>query len=255
MSTPELTIIIPAKNEVRNLPALLVSLSQQDYQLLPATTVFVADAGSTDGTAKLAMLFADKLRIAVIPGGLPAVGRNRGARLATTPYILFIDADIELADETLLRRAMATMKQRRLHCLTTNIRCAEGGALDHLMFMGNNLAQRTASWVKPFATGMFMLFDRAKFQELGGFDERAMYAEDYLLSKRVSPRRFGILRGHIRTTNRRFRKMGHMKIARMFLNTAVHTFDYRYFLRDQNYWSEPSPSAASESSRLRHELN
>jgi hypothetical protein len=102
---------------------------------------------------------------------------------------------------------------------------------------------------------MFMLFDRAKFQELGGFDERAMYAEDYLLSKRVSPRRFGILRGHIRTTNRRFRKMGHMKIARMFLNTALHTFDYRYFLRDQNYWSEPSPSAASESSRLQHELN
>jgi glycosyltransferase involved in cell wall biosynthesis len=222
---------------------------------LPATTVFVADAGSTDGTAELAMLFADKLRISVIPGGLPAVGRNRGARLATTPYILFIDADIELADETLLRRAMATMKQRRLHCLTTNIRCAEGGALDHLMFVGNNLVQRTASWVKPFATGMFMLFDRAKFQELGGFDERAMYAEDYLLSKRVSPRRFGILRGHIRTTNRRFRKMGHMKIARMFLNTALHTFDYRYFLRDQNYWSEPSPSAASESSRLQHELN
>lgn len=192
------------------------------------------------------MLFADQLRISVIAGGLPAVGRNRGARLATTPYLLFMDADIELADETLLRRAMEAMRRRRLHCLTTNIRCAEGGLLDHLMFAGSNLVQRMASWAAPFATGMFMVFDRAKFEELGGFDERAMYAEDYLLSKQVSPFRFGILRGHIRTTNRRFRRMGHLKIARLFLNTALHSFDYKYFLRDHSYWSEP-PSTTSGS--------
>jgi glycosyltransferase involved in cell wall biosynthesis len=206
----------------------------------------VADAASTDGTAELAMLFADRLRISVIAGGLPAVGRNRGARLARTPYILFVDADVELADQTLLRRALETMKRRRLHCLTTSIRCPEGGVLDSLLFAGSNLVQRTASWVKPFATGMFMLFERSKFEELGGFDERALYAEDYLLSKRVSPLRFGILRGHIRTTNRRFQKMGHLKVAGMFLNTALHSFDYKYFLRDQNYWGEP-PSAKSGS--------
>ncbi len=233
---------------------------------MPLTKVLVADAGSTDGTAELAMLFADELRISVIPGGLPAVGRNRGANLATTPYVLFIDADIELADKTLLRRAMETMKRRRLHCLTTNIRCSEGRVLDGLLFAGNNLVQRTASWVKPFATGMFMLFDRAKFDELGGFDERAMYAEDYLLSKRISPRRFGILPGHVRTTNRRFKKMGHLKVTRMFLNTALHTFDYRYFLRDQNYWAEQPPAKSAPAAnpvldsldgpaRLQHEVN
>lgn len=195
---------------------------------------------------EIATSFADQLRISVISGGLPAVGRNQGARLASTPYVLFMDADIELADETLLRRAMETMGKRRLHCLTTNIRCSEGGLLDHLMFAGSNLVQRVAALAAPFATGMFMLFDRAKFEELGGFDERALYAEDYLLSKQVSPRRFGILRGHVNTSNRRFRKMGHLKVARMFLNTALHTFDYKYFLRDQNYWSEP-PSTKSGS--------
>ena len=47
----ELTIVIPAKNESRHLPILLTSLSRQDYPLLPHTKVFVADAGSTDGTA------------------------------------------------------------------------------------------------------------------------------------------------------------------------------------------------------------
>ena len=65
---PELTIVIPAKNESHNLPSLLTSLSKQDYRLLAATRVFVADAGSTDGTPEIAMSFADRLSISVIPG-------------------------------------------------------------------------------------------------------------------------------------------------------------------------------------------
>ena len=213
-------------------------MSRQDYPLLPHTRVYVADANSTDGTITVAAGFADRLPISVIAGGLPAIGRNRGAHLATTPYVLFIDADIEFDDDHLLRRAIATMKQRRLHCLTTNIHCTGGALADRLLFAGSNLAQRIASWAQPFATGMFMLFDREKFIQLGGFHERALYAEDYLLSKQVSPRRFGILRGRVLTSNRRFQKMGHMKIACMFLNTALHTFDRTYFFRDQKYWTE-----------------
>lgn len=210
----------------------------QDYPLLPHSRVFVADANSTDKTVEVARSFADRLQIAVIPGGLPSVGRNAGARLATTPYVLFLDADIELRDETLLRRAMQKMKERKLQCLTTNIRCSDGRGIDHALYAGNNIVQRVSSWTKPFSTGMFMLFEKAKFDELGGFDERALYAEDYLLSQQVSPRRFGVVRGHVLTSNRRFRKMGHWRIAKMFLKTALNTWNYNYFLRDQGYWKD-----------------
>ena len=234
----ELTIVIPAKNESKHLPILLTSLSRQDYPLLPHTKVFVADAGSTDGTVQAALAMRDRLNLTVVPGGLPSVGRNAGARLADTPYVLFVDADVVLHDRTLLRRALEKMRLRQLHCLTTNIWCPDGNWRDHLLYAGNNLFQYAGAWIKPFATGMFMLFDKARFDELGGFNENALFAEDYLLSKRVSPRRFGIVSGKLHTTNRRFRKMGHAKIATMFLRTALNSWNESYFLRDHGYWGE-----------------
>ena len=83
---------------------------------------------------------------------------------------------------------------------------------------------------------MYMLFERRKFEELGGFDERVAYAEDYFLTMRVPGRRFGVVPGCVRTSNRRFRKMGHWKVARLFLNTAFHTWDAGYFYKDHKYF-------------------
>lgn len=180
----------------------------------------------------------DRLDVHVIPGGLPAVGRNNGARLAETAYVLFIDADVVLDDRTLLRRAMDKMQRRKLHCLTTNIWCPDGGWRDHILYGGSNVFQALSSLAMPFATGMFMLFERQKFNELGGFHEGALFAEDYLLTKKVSPARFGIVRGSVSTTNRRFCKMGHAKMARMFLRTAFNSWNEAYFLRDHDYWPE-----------------
>ena len=245
---PQLTIVIPARNEATNLPKLLTSLNRQDYPLLRHTKVFVADAASTDGTVPAALAFRQlrgdvRLDIEVIPGGLPAVGRNAGARLADTAYVLFLDADVELTDPTMLRRAMDAMQRRELHCLTTSIGCIFGRFMDDVLFAASNLCQRVGSWVKPFGTGMFLLFDKAEFDRLGGFHEQALFAEDYLLTQKVAVRRFGILRGKIYTSNRRFHKMGHMRIALMFLRTALNTFNESYYLRDQKYWQEPIQKA------------
>src|SRR5215468_5372692 len=232
----QLTIVIPAKNESRLLPTLLESLCRQDYQLLRSTKIFVADAGSTDGTQQLAMSYSDRLNIEVIPGGLPSVGRNAGAKRATTPYVLFIDADMELKDPTLLRRSVELAQRRKLHCLTTNIWCSRGRLRDQVLYIGNNIAQYGSMLVRPFSTGMFMLFDRQKFEELGGFHEGALYAEDYLLSKKVANWRFRVVRGCIHTTNRRFRSMGCFKIIGMFLKTMFNTWNEDYFLQDHGYW-------------------
>ncbi len=233
---PELTIVIPAKNEATLLPKLLTSLTKQSYLQNRKTKVFLADANSTDGTPQLAMTFRDRLDIEVIPGGLPSVGRNAGARRAEGEFVLFIDADMEFRDESLIARAVERMHERQLHCVTTNIWCASGTALDQALYLGNNLAQWFSQFISPFSTGMFMLFERKRFWELGGFHEQALFAEDYLLSKKVSAGRFAIVRGGAYTTNRRFRKMGHFKMVRLFLWTALNTWNEKHFLRDQRYW-------------------
>src|SRR6201987_2509584 len=182
----ELTIVIPAKNEAKLIPHLLNSLTKQDYSKMPSTRVLVADANSTDGTPEIVRGFRDRLNGSVIPGGMPAVGRNRGAAVADSKFVLFLDADIEMAHASVIRRAIELAQQKQLHCVTTNIVCRDGSWFDKAMYAANDLFQYLSRLHKPFATGMFMLFDRKKFQELGGFNEQGTFAEAYLLSQQVA---------------------------------------------------------------------
>ena len=200
------------------------------------TKVLVADAGSTDGTANEVMKFRDRLQVCVIPGGMPSVGRNAGAARATTPYVLFLDADIELSSDTLVRRSMEAAREHDLHCVTTNILCPDGSLMDRLFYLVNDMFQYLSCLCHPFSTGMFMLFQKERFAQLGGFNEKVGFAEDYLLSKQVKRNKFRIIRGGVCTTNRRLQKMGHFRVAWLFLTTALNSWNQRFFLRDHKYW-------------------
>ncbi|HXC43197.1 MAG TPA: glycosyltransferase [Candidatus Dormibacteraeota bacterium] len=228
--------MIPAKNEAKLIPRLLTSLMNQDYSKMSSTRVLVADANSTDGTPEIVMSFRDRLNVSVIRGGMPSVGRNLGAARAESDYVLFLDADIELAHPCVVRRAVELAQRKQLHCVTTNILCQGGSWIDKLFYAGNDFFQYLSRLHHPFATGMFMLFDTNKFRELGGFHEQVAFAEDYLLSQQVARSRFGIVRGGVYTTNRRFQKMGHLRVGWLFLKTAMNYWNENYFLRDHKYW-------------------
>jgi glycosyltransferase involved in cell wall biosynthesis len=209
---------------------------------MSSTRVLVADANSTDGTPGIVLSFRGRLNVSVIRGGMPSVGRNHGAALADTPYILFLDADIELADRSLLRRCLERAQSQHLHCVTTNIVCRGGGWIDRLFYAINDLFQYLSYLHRPFATGMFMLFDRKRFWELGGFHEQILFAEDYRLSQQVERKRFAVVRGGVFTTNRRFKKMGHLRVGWLFLKTAMNYWNEKYFLRDHKYWANEPDS-------------
>jgi glycosyltransferase involved in cell wall biosynthesis len=148
----ELTIVIPAKNEAKLIPHLLTSLTRQDYSKMSSTRVLVADANSTDGTPEIVMSFRDRLDVSVIRGGMPSVGRNQGAAQADSEYLLFLDADIELADTSLIRRCMEKAQANHLHCLTTNIVCKDGTWADKLFYAVNDCFQYMSYLHRP-ATG------------------------------------------------------------------------------------------------------
>lgn len=215
-SASDLTIVIPAKNERKLLPRLLTSVASQDYAMMSNTKIFLADAGSTDGTPEVALQFRDRLQITIIPGGLPSCGRNAGAALAETQFVLFIDADVELISKALVRRCIELAQRKQLHCLTTNIICFDGNWLDKIIYLGSNLMQYLSRLHRPFSTGMFMLFEKKRFDELSGFDERAHFAEDSLLSGQVARNKFRVIRGGVYTTNRRLRKMGRFRVIKLF---------------------------------------
>ncbi|MFQ5595887.1 MAG: dolichyl-phosphate beta-glucosyltransferase [Anaerolineae bacterium] len=103
---PFLTIVIPAYNEARRLPAtlerILAYLDQQDY---PAQ-VIVVDDGSTDDTAAVARRY-DELhrRIEVIENPHQGKGATvrRGMLAAGGDIVLFSDADLSTPIEELER--------------------------------------------------------------------------------------------------------------------------------------------------------
>ncbi len=101
MTTPYLSVIVPAYNCAPTLRRVLAAIAASD---LPRAQweVIVADDGSTDGeTSMVAAQMADSVvRVADGPGG-PGRARNEGAAVAAGEVLVFIDADVCIAPITL----------------------------------------------------------------------------------------------------------------------------------------------------------
>jgi glycosyltransferase involved in cell wall biosynthesis len=91
---PTVSIVIPAFNEVDNIPEVLNSLA---LQTLPANRfqVILIDNGSTDDTVAVARSFQGRLPLIVVsrPGASISALRNFGASLTQSSVLAFLDAD------------------------------------------------------------------------------------------------------------------------------------------------------------------
>lgn len=102
-----LSIIIPARNEESNLPLLLSSLKKQSEQPLE---IIIVDDHSTDQTAMVAQQFGARV-IQFEADDSKWVGKSAacwyGARAASGDQLLFLDADIVLANPESLSQILA----------------------------------------------------------------------------------------------------------------------------------------------------
>jgi cellulose synthase/poly-beta-1,6-N-acetylglucosamine synthase-like glycosyltransferase len=177
----------------------------------------------------------DVFDLYVIDGGLPAKARNNGFKLVTTPYVLFIDADVFLLDSKTIKRAFLKIYKNNLDLVTTKFR-SDNGKYNYI-YKTFDFLQIISKWSTPFCLGGFMMIKSKTFTDLGGFDEEIKIAEDYQFSKQIKPRKFGRINNVVFTPPRRFENKGILYMTKLFLGSFFNNNNKPYFTKDNDYWT------------------
>jgi glycosyltransferase involved in cell wall biosynthesis len=227
-----LTIVIPCKNESKTIDKTLTLLNFQED--IEKVEVIIADSSDDGTTYQLEVRNKDRFNLKIINGGLPSKARNNGANQAKTPYILFMDADMFILDPKLLKESINQMIKNKYDLLTTKVRTTNGKY--NYVFRTFDLIQKISKTFSPFCLGGFMLLRAETFKKLGGFDEKAKVAEDYLLSKQIESNKFKILNKTIFTLPRRFDDKGIVYMTKLMFKSYINRNNKEFFSKDNTYW-------------------
>ncbi|MFP4114381.1 MAG: glycosyltransferase [Spirochaetota bacterium] len=221
----KVSVIIPTYNEEEYVPKLLDCLERQTFDDFE---VIVADADSTDRTAEIAREYGAK----VVPGGMPAEGRNSGAEAAQGDYYFFFDADVKF-NRHFLARAYNEMQSRFIDVATCEAHPLSNVPLDRLMHNFANVYARLSQYTSPKAPGYCILIHSRLFHRVGGFDTDVTHAEDFDLIRRAAELRpFRILDSvHVNVSVRRYRKEGRLAFIGHSLGVSLHR-TFRGEIRD-----------------------
>ncbi len=212
-----LSIIIPTKNEERYLGRLLRSIEKQTFQPLE---VIVADAHSTDRTRDLAHMHGAK----VVDGGLPGIGRNRGASVAKGEVLLFLDADVELTEADFLQKAVIAFIKNDYDIATADVLPLTNKRFDVFAHEVYNKFVHVMGSRFPHAAGFFIMVKKQIHHRIGGFDESVIFCEDHDYAMRAAKvSKFGFLDSlKIPVSTRRLDRDGRLRIAGKFILAELH---------------------------------
>lgn len=194
-----ISFIVPAYNEEQCLAETLDTLHAAGRDLGEAYEILVADDGSTDQTAAIAVQKGAVL-ISLMNRQIAAT-RNSGARAATGDLLIFVDADT-VVNIDVVGAAVQAMRQGAVG----------GGA-------GMRFDEPTPRFARfllvvivrifratGIATGCFLFCTRAAFTAVGGFDEKYYGAEEIVMSRALKRQgRFVILKQTVTTSARKLR--------------------------------------------------
>lgn len=231
----KITIVVPCKNEENYIAHLLMHLRQQS---IGDTRIIIADC-STDNTREVIQLMKGELNVEIIDGGPVSLAKNNGARLVTTPYILFIDADVRFFKDNVIQDAVNKIESMNLDLIGLNIKCYDKDPKAMIGFTIFNTVNHALKFFSPFAVGAFMLTRRDKFEEFGGFPEQLSTSEDYFLSRKYNPRKFRIIKHHLGQDSRRFKKMGYFGMGKFLVKNFINRNNKAYWddLDSSRYWN------------------
>ena len=180
LSGPLVSVIIPARNEARNIERCVRSVLATKYSPIE---VIVVDDRSTDGTAEIVEPAAGK-RLKLVRGIEPPPGWFgkqwaivQGYRASRGEVLLFTDADTKHEPE-LLPRALRGLNQERVDLFTVLPRQEMRTFWERLIqphvfaalesrFAYLSSVNRTRTYWNAIANGQFMLTPRVTYEALG----------------------------------------------------------------------------------------
>lgn len=225
---PRLAIVVPARNEARNIARCVASLLASTY---PDVEVLVIDDHSTDGTGDVARAAGagdPRLRIienAPLPDGW--FGKQwacaTGAAAAKGELLLFTDADTWHAPE-LAVRAVNAMRRTHADLLTVAGRQETHSFWERLLqpqilwillarYGGTESVSRARRAEDVIANGQFMLLTREAYETAGGHAAvRDKVAEDLAFAQRLfrAGRRVVLVRGEDQLSTHMYASLGEL---------------------------------------------
>lgn len=211
MSTPQLSVVIPAYDAATTIGRQLASLAAQIDP--PSFEVIVADNRSIDDTAQAAVAAAAGLDLRVVPATRAQganCARNEGIRASRAPLVLCVDADDEV-DPGALRSVVSAFAEDPELGLATGVPLdADPGTFTLPASQG----------FLPYGISAFLALRREVFDAVDGFDEDFVGGQeevDFCWRAQLAGYRLGVVRGarfhyvprgDVRSAFRQFRRYG-----------------------------------------------
>ena len=172
MNPSLVSIIVATKNDEKNLKRCLVSCQKQTYKKIE---IIVVDNFSEDKTAEIAKKYTKKL---FLKGPERSMQRNFGAQKAKGEFLLFLDADMELASnlvkDCLFQKTNAVSIPEKVPHVDFWTKCRD---FEKSLYEGDNL----------FSAPRFI--KKSLFVKLKGYSKNLYAAEDWDLLKRLQNNR------------------------------------------------------------------
>jgi succinoglycan biosynthesis protein ExoA len=197
MTSPRITVLIPARNEEADIAGCIDVIGGQDYPLA-AIQLIVVDAASDDGTRAEVERAASRHPFGEVlvldnPARRTSVGLNIGLRQARGAFLARVDARSRVPSDY-LRACVATMEQRPEVGVTGGAQVARArsprlvdvgiaGALRNRWATGMSRYRR-ASTSGPSDTVWMGFFRTEELRDLGGWADAVALNEDYELNSR-----------------------------------------------------------------------
>lgn len=213
---PSVAVIVPARNEARNIANCVRSILTSDY---PRLRLIVVDDHSTDGTGEIARAVAPedpRLTIVTNPDLPPGwFGKQwacqNGANATDAEILIFVDADTRIVSDTVSRSVNGMLRtnaalytvasQQEMHTFWERLIQPQIFTVIAARYGGTEFINNSRHVADKIANGQYLMLRRTDYDALGGHAlVRAYVAEDLMLTQKY----FAAGRTTIFTTGRAY---------------------------------------------------